>query len=145
MLATLRIYHDRVQALADEAEGLLRREGMAALPRMGKLRVDQGVAMASYQLFVHRQVFEPLTRNGTPAQAEAAKRLKVECVIFSGTFCRYVQDWSKRDTATHWHEYLPAALGMVAAIRSHIARVRDEIAPTFDAGVTGAVPVKAAR
>ena len=60
MLATLNSYHDRVEALAAEAERLLRREGVAALPRIGKLRTDQGVAMAAYQLFVHRELFEPL-------------------------------------------------------------------------------------
>ncbi len=129
MLTTLRTYHDRVEAIAAEAERLIREQGQAALPRIVKLRVDQGVAMASYQLFVHREVFEPFTRHGTPAQADAAKRLKVELVLFSGSFCHYLQHWSRRDVAAEWGAYRAAALEMIAAIRAHIARVQVELAP----------------
>ena len=131
MLATLRLYHDRVDALAREAETLLREGSKAGLPRVAKLRVDQGLAMAAYQLFVHRELFEPLIRTGSPPQIEGAKALKVECVVLSGTFCRHAQYWSKRDPGDEWDDYRAAALSMIAAIRGHIARVQHELAPAL--------------
>ena len=125
MLATLRTYQDRVLAIAGEAEVLLREGGIAAAPRIVQLRVDQGVAMAAYQLFVHREIFAPLIRDGAPAEVEAAKQLKVACILFSNHFCHYAQDWSRRDPAAEWASYQPAALALIGELRGHVSQVRE--------------------
>ena len=132
MLARLRTYQDRVLALAGEAERLLRGDGPAAAQRLAQLRVEQGVAIAAYQLFVHREIFAPMIREGTPDEVEAAKQLKVACIAFSNQFCHHVQEWTRRDPAREWASYRPAALAMVAELQGHIAQVRSAFLPASE-------------
>ena len=131
MLATLRTYQDRVLALAGEAERLLRDEGRDAAPRISRLRIEQGVVMAAYQLFVHREMFAPMVQGGDPAAVEAAKQLKVSCIAFSNAFAHHTQEWSRRDAAAEWGSYQPAALAMIAEVRGHVRQVRDLLGPAL--------------
>ncbi|WP_375426962.1 hypothetical protein [uncultured Sphingomonas sp.] len=81
-------------------------------------------AIIAYQAFKHHEIFDPVMRRGSPADAAAARRLKAECIASGDAFRTYVAKWSKVSILDHWTEYQAAALALVAAVRCHLARER---------------------
>lgn len=132
MLRTLDDYFDRMLAINADAERhvLGGAENAATLAR---LRREQAQTMTSYQLYVHRELFEPLIAGGVPADVARARALKVECISLSEDFRAYSRRWTEQNPADHWAIYRAGALEMTARVREHVANVRAQ-APDFSIG-----------
>lgn len=84
-------------------------------------------ALMGYQQFKHREIFDPAIAGAVLGDAQRAGRMKRACTIMSDEFRGYVAKWSAADVGGSWPSYQPAALAMVARLRAHIAREREEI------------------
>ncbi len=125
-LERLRQHQDTALAIMRGGEALLRdpsRDTAAlARARWALMRV-----LGAYQLFKHREIFDPAIAGTVLGDARRAARMKAACTAIGEDFKGYVAKWSGTDVLAQWHLYQPAALKMIEQLRSHIARERAEI------------------
>lgn len=124
MLATLDNYQDQLWAIAREAERHLQAGDPQAAAEIDRLRLEFGQVMGAYQRFVHREVFELMTRTGTPAQVDRARAMKTECILIGEEFRAFVTSWPATDISARWPDYRAAGLEFSDRTRAHIEQVR---------------------
>ncbi len=90
-------------------------------------RLEMFRLLRAYQLFKHGEIFDPLIREGNPAQIATAMRMKAECTSAGEAYRAYVNIWSSRDIVEAWESYRPAMNAMAARLRAHIARERLQV------------------
>jgi hypothetical protein len=133
MLATLGNYQDQMWAIAVDSEARLAQPIPQDPGEIARLRLEMARVMTAYQLFVHREVFEPLIRTGSPAEANQARAMKSECILIAEEFRAFVHLWTAADIGARWRDYRAAALDFSRRIRAHIEHVRT-MAPACLAG-----------
>jgi hypothetical protein len=126
MSDTLDTYHDRMDAILTSAEALLRADDKSALVTLTRSRFDMAHLLSAYQLFIHREVFEPSIAAGTADEVARAKALKVECIMLADAFRTYVKHWSVTEIESVWPEYRRAAGDMLRRLRAHLERSRSD-------------------
>lgn len=84
-------------------------------------------ALMGYQQFKHREIFDPAIAGRVLGDAQRAGRMKRACMMMGDEFRGHVAKWSAADVGGCWPIYQPAALAMVARLRAHIAKEREEI------------------
>jgi hypothetical protein len=97
-----------------------------ACPALSRRRWELVRMLRAYQLFKHHELFDPAIRNGNPAEAAAASRMKARCTGMGDTVSAYVRHWSCADVAGAWAEYSRATGALVHRLRAHLARERLE-------------------
>lgn len=133
MLQTLVAYQDRMLELTRRVEGNLSTGGPQAICDLERDRSAMAMLMASYQLFVHREVFEPMLASGVAADVAQARSMKIECIALAADFIAYAKHWSAQDIQSQWSLYVPQARCMVRRIRDHARGVR-RVAPPLLGG-----------
>lgn len=76
-------YLDRIETMLDAGDGLLRRDRPVSPREALQKCVDAALLIGAYQLFVHRELFDPLGRHPEPAVRDAVRELKVEGIALS--------------------------------------------------------------
>lgn len=127
-LSRLADYHARISAAADRTEQIVRHAGEDVPADLNGSRMMMAQLMGSYQLFLHREIFEPVIAGGTPAEIVHAKSLKVECVLFADELHSYMKSWNPADVQARWPSYRAAALTVLGRIRIHMKRVERVVA-----------------
>jgi hypothetical protein len=122
---------DRVHAIVNRAEAILRDPDNKDVAALGTARWELARTLREYQLFKHSRIFDPLER-GQDYRAIRARRMKADCIRVGEEFRAYVLKWSVVSILDHWSEYHPAALDAVARIRAHLARERVGVAELLD-------------
>ncbi|WP_375390762.1 hypothetical protein [uncultured Sphingomonas sp.] len=116
-----------------EILGIIRRsEAMLAhdvrdVPGLARARWALVRALTAYQLFKHREVFDPMLAKARPAEAHRLAEMKRTCTAMGEAFRLYVQKWSATDVGGQWDEYQQAAHTMIARIRTHMAGERANV------------------
>jgi hypothetical protein len=87
-------------------------------------RMRMARILTAYQLFVHRELYQPLHARREPGDADRARQLKTECMELADALRRHMSLWSGRDLASSWSEYRPAELAMIERVRENTQRVR---------------------
>jgi len=118
---------DRIFAIVDRAESVLRDPGNRDITTLGQCRWEAARTLREYQLFKHGRIFDPIER-GQDFRALRARRMKADCVHVGEEFRAYVLKWSVVSILDHWDEYHPAALEAVRRIRAHLAKERIGVA-----------------
>lgn len=130
MRAALATYHEQMTAAVERGEALLKAGPPGVnVAELSPIRLQMAQIITSYQLFVHREVFEPLIRSGNAGWAEKARALKTDCILLAEDFRAFVRVWATKDAVAHWDEYRPAAAAILGRIRAHIAAVRGSELP----------------
>ena len=126
LLTRLGDHQQSALALMRGAEAMLRdpaRDAAAlARARWALMRV-----LTAYQLFKHREIFDPAVGGTVLGDAQRAARMKRACTQVGEEFRRYVATWSRTDVAAAWDSYQPAALAMIERLRDHFAREKAEV------------------
>jgi len=83
MPQTLEEYHAKIERMMAEGEAwLIARD--AATGDLVKQRIaDSALVLASYQLFVHREVFAPMLERADARTRARVNELKVECIALT--------------------------------------------------------------
>jgi hypothetical protein len=126
-LARLTDHQLEVLAILNGAEPLLTDPAKRDVAALARARWAMMRALTAYQLFKHHEVFGPLLAKARPADAYHLVRMKRACTDLSDAFRSYVQRWSSTDVESRWAEYQPAALAMIARIRDHVTREREQV------------------
>jgi hypothetical protein len=114
---------ERVEDIVRRGDGLLRTTGDPDIAAIGKIRWELSRAVREYQLFKHMMIFDPLMAAGG-WRVGVARELKEDCLRAGADYRDYLARWSVISILDHWSDYKPAALGVVAKMRRHIARER---------------------
>jgi hypothetical protein len=133
MLATLGKYQDQMWSITLESEAQLAQPDPQDAGDIARLRLEMARVMTAYQLFVHREVFEPLIRAGSPAEVNQARAMKSECILIAEEFRAFVHLWTAVDIVARWADYRAAGMEFSRRIRAHIEHVR-KVTPTCLAG-----------
>lgn len=86
--------------------------------------VDAVMLVGAYQLFVHRELFEPLMRDGGDYHRRAACDLKAECIMLTQDLRDSVKAFMADDAPLDWDQLTARVHGFNAVVRAHIAKVR---------------------
>jgi len=122
---------DRIVALLDRAEAILRSSADPDIATLGLTRWEAARILREYQLFKHNRIFDPIERS-QDYRAPKVRRMKAECVRFGEEFRNYVLKWSVVSILDHWAEYQPAALEAIAGIRAQLAGERASVAELLE-------------
>lgn len=118
----------RIEAAVADGEARLRTPGGAANGDDALCKcIDGAMLIGAYQLYVHREWFDPLSRHDDPRIRATVVELKTECIMLAADLRDRVKAISQTNPLDL--ERLRAeARSSNALVRSHIAKVRALIA-----------------
>lgn len=119
------LYHDQMLSIMADGEQIIYRfADQPDLATLNSRRQTMVQVLTSYQMFVHRELFEPLLANGSASQISQVKLIKAECVALVEAFRAFFREWMGDAVVRQWDIYKQAARGMMDRIKRHIAEVR---------------------
>jgi hypothetical protein len=124
LLERLHGFQDRALAIVEHTEAILRSGSAANAIELGHARWELTRVLTAYQMFMHRELFQPVIDGGRADRARIAIGLKADCIAIGEDFRHYVAKWSAVGITDRWAEYKAAALAIITRLRRHIARER---------------------
>jgi hypothetical protein len=125
-IAHLEEQQARITMLLDAARDLLASEQPDRGTALAALRWQLVRALREYQLFKHREIFDPLAGSPHPRLSDMARSMKTRCISVGDTYGAHVQRWSNGAAVTAWEQYTAEARVVVTKIRQHLDRERAE-------------------
>jgi hypothetical protein len=129
MPETLDEFHAALERHMAEGDALLDARDPASIQQVKQKVADAVLLIASYQLFVHREIFAPLLAQQDPGLRARVAELKVECIALTEDLRFNTREFIASDAPLDW-----VALGSKVAwfngrVRGHLANVRSAMAP----------------
>jgi hypothetical protein len=124
MPKTLDEFHTALERHMAEGDALLaaRDPGSANLV---KQKVAEAVMLiASYQMFVHREIFAPLLTQQDAAVRARVNELKVECIALTEDLRFNTRDFISSDAPLDWESLGKSVAWFNGRVRSHLANVQ---------------------
>jgi hypothetical protein len=124
-------YYDRIEAMMAEGDAWMAKRDPATAALVKRRIADSALLIASYQLFVHREIFVPLLENADAATRARVNELKVECIALTEDLRFNVKDFIARteDAPLDWDTVAGKVEWFNGRVRAHIANVRHMLAP----------------
>lgn len=129
MPQTLDDYHDRIEAMIVEGEALVAAREPGTDRRLKRRIGDSVLLIASYQLFVHREVFAPLMGQGDPSLRSRVNEVKVECIALTEDIRFNVKDFLTDEAPLDWEATASKMAWFNQRLQKHIADVRELMSP----------------
>ncbi|MDB5678451.1 hypothetical protein [Sphingomonas bacterium] len=129
MAQTLEDYHDRIEAMIVEGEALVAAREPGTDRRLKRRIGDSVLLIASYQLFVHREVFAPLMGQSDPSLRSRVNEVKVECIALTEDLRFNVKDFLTDETPLDWDATASKMAWFNGRLQKHIAEVRALMSP----------------
>ncbi|WP_375397010.1 hypothetical protein [uncultured Sphingomonas sp.] len=123
MPRTLEDYHARIEAHMAEGDSLLAARDPAIVSHVRQRIADAAVLIASYQLFVHREVFAPLLDHPDAAARARVTEIKAECIALTEDLRFNVKEFLARDQVLDWDLTAARVAWFNKRVRGHIASV----------------------
>jgi len=133
MRQTLEEYHDEIEAMIVEGEALVAAREPGTERRLKRRIGDSVLLIASYQLFIHRQVFAPLLDQADSAMRARVNEVKVECIALTEDLRFNVKDFLADDTPLDWDVTAGRMAWFNDRLNKHIADVRQLMSPDLSA------------
>ncbi len=136
MLQTLEDYHAKIEAMMAEGEGWMAVRNPETAELVKRRIADSALVIASYQLFVHREVFVPMLEGADAATRARINELKVECIALTEDLRFNVRDFMVKvqDAPLDWETVASKVAWFNGRVRTHIAHVRQMMAPGLSDG-----------
>ncbi|HEX4693268.1 hypothetical protein [Sphingomonas sp.] len=129
MPQTLEDYHDQIEAMMAEGDIAMAARDPSTARQVKRRIAEATLLIASYQLFVHRQVFVPLLERGDPALRARVNEVKVECIALTEDLRFNVRDFLADEAPLDWPATAAKVAWFNARVRKHIADVRQLMSP----------------
>ena len=129
MTQTLEDYHGRIEAMIVEGEATVAAREPGTERRLKRRIGDSVLLIASYQLFIHREVFAPLLDRGDPALRARVNEVKVECIALTEDLRFNVKDFLADESPLDWGGVAAKMAWFNARLKRHIADVRQLMSP----------------
>jgi hypothetical protein len=126
---TLEDYYTEIEGMIAEGEAMTTARDPATTRRLKRRVADSVLLIASYQLFVHRQVFAPLLGQADPAVRSRVNEVKVECIALTEDLRFNVKDFLADETPLDWDLTASKMAWFNGRLRKHIAEVRQLMSP----------------
>jgi hypothetical protein len=117
-------YLDKMFEITDQVHSHLSARAPSGVAELARARAEQARTITSYQLYVHREIFDPMMRSGTVEQVAKAREMKVECIMLAEDFRAFARRWQIDNVLSEWDAYRPAALDLRDRVRGHITNMR---------------------
>jgi hypothetical protein len=117
-------YLERIIAITISTEVELLPTPPEDLARLESSRMRMARILTAYQLFVHRELYQPLQASRRPDDMDCARQLKAECMALAEASRRHMRIWSGQDLAAMWGDYRPAEMAMIEQVRRNAHYVR---------------------
>jgi hypothetical protein len=128
LLAIFDDHHHRATAIM-AAQRTLLASGSAPDPAAhARHRWELLRVLVEFQLFKHRDVFDPLIRQGDPRTAPRAQLLKTECAALGAEVRAFVVRWSDGSVEADWERFRTASLALIAMVERGLAEQRRTLA-----------------
>jgi hypothetical protein len=145
MAQTLDDFHAALETMMADGDALLATRDPAHTVRV-KQRVAEAVMLvASYQIFVHREVFAPMLAGGDPSLRARVMELKVECIALTEDLRFNTKDFIANDTPIDWERMAARVAWFNGRVRQHLARVREALSTQSDAEFAASRAARTAR
>ncbi|WP_066592596.1 hypothetical protein [Sphingomonas pruni] len=131
MPQTLEEYHTKIERMMAEGDALVAARDPASEDAVKRRMAESALVIASYQLFVHRQVFAPMLEHADVAMRARVNELKVECIALTEDLRFNVREFVARvdDGPLDWDQAAAGVAWFNGRVRAHIAHVRQMMAP----------------
>lgn len=124
MPQTLEDYHDRLETMMAAGEAIMAARDPATESTVKRRIGEAALVMASYQLFVHREVFVPLLEHADPVTRARITEIKVECIALMEDLRFNTRDFMAREGPLDWAHTAGRVNWFNDRTRKHIAAVR---------------------
>jgi hypothetical protein len=124
MREMLEQYLERIIAITVAAEMVIPVDPPEDTSHLEYQRMRMARTLTAYQLFVNRELFQPLLASSDSTDVECGRTLRAECATLADAMRAHTRKWAVQPPAGKWDEYRPAALAMIGRIRAHTLRVR---------------------
>ena len=131
MPQTLEDYHVKIEQMMAEGDALAAARDPATVELVKRRIADSVLVLASYQLFVHREVFAPMLEGADARTRTRVNELKVECIALTEDLRFNARDFMVpvQDVPLDWDVVTPKVAWFNGRVREHIAHVREMMAP----------------
>ena len=131
MPQTLEDYHVKLEQMMAEGDALAAARDPATAEQVKRRIADSVLVLASYQLFVHREVFAPMLESADARTRTRVNELKVECIALTEDLRFNARDFLTpvQDVPLDWDVVTQKVAWFNARVRAHIAHVREMMAP----------------
>lgn len=128
MTRTLDDYHAELEAIMTAGDVLLATRD-AANTNVVKQRIGEAMmVLASYQIFVHREVFAAIPADAAPGLAARITELKVECIALTEDLRFNVRDFLASDAPIEdWPRLALRVAWFNRRVREHLHRVHQAL------------------
>ena len=96
------------------------------------LSTEAALLIGAYQLFMHREVFEPLANSSDPVTRQRVLNVKIECITLADDLRRNVRDLLTEDYTQNWAAFVAKVDWFNRRMRRHIADVRSIALPALE-------------
>ena len=120
----LQDYHNRIEAMMAQGDALVAARDPATLAEVKRRAGESALVIASYQLFIHREVFRPLLERADPAARARINEVKVECIALTEDLRCNARDFLAKEGALDWEVAAARVAWFNGRVREHIAAVR---------------------
>lgn len=133
MQQELEEYYARIEAMMAEGEGWMAVRDPETTELVKRRIADSALLIASYQLFVHREIFVPMLQDADAATRARINELKVECIALTEDLRFNVRDFIARadEAPLDWSTVAGKVAWFNGRVRAHIANVREMMAPAL--------------
>ena len=122
-------YYGQIEAMMAEGEALVAARDPATARLVKRRIADSALLIASYQMFVHREVFAPLHNDGDASQRARINEIKVECIALTEDLRFNIKDFLANDAPFDWGATAARMSWFNDRLRKHITDVRTLISP----------------
>lgn len=124
MSQTLEEYHARIEAMMAAGETVMAARDPAPEAMVKRRIGEAALLMASYQLFVHREVFLPLLDRADAGGRARIAEVKVECIALMEDLRFNMRDFLAKEGPVDWAQTTSTVKWFNDRTRRHIAAVR---------------------
>lgn len=131
MPQTLEEYHAKIERMMAEGDAWLIARDAGSEELIKQRIADSALVLASYQLFVHREVFAPMLQHADARTRARVNELKVECIALTEDLRFNVRELKAQadDAPLDWDTIAAGVAWFNGRVRAHIAQVRQMMAP----------------
>lgn len=127
MAQTLDDFHAELETMMADGDALLASRDVANTVRI-KQRVAEAVMLvASYQIFVHREVFAPALAGNDPSLRSRIMELKVECIALTEDLRFNTKEFMASDAPIDWDRMATRVAWFNGRVREHLTHVREAL------------------
>lgn len=129
MPMTLDDFHAALERLMAEGAAVLAARDPGSVHLVKQKVAEAVMLVASYQQFVHREIFAPLLSQRDPGLRLRVNELKVECIALTEDLRFNTRDFIAGDGPLDWDLLGAKVAWFNDRVRSHLANVRRVMSP----------------